>query len=71
MTAQWNKTQVELLGNWFAFLRKMAPARPTDAWTELPQNMFKSWQETTNTIMDAQTKWMRTWMDQARKPGNE
>ena len=71
MSAQWNKTQADLLGNWFNFLRKMAPARPADAWTEMPQSMFKTWQDTTTAIMDAQTKWLRTWVDQARKPSDE
>lgn len=71
MSARWNKTQSELIENWFGMLKKFAPANPTDAWTEMPQAMFKTWQETTQSVMDAQTKWMRSWMEQTRKSNNE
>ena len=71
MATRWNKTQADLLKNWFGMLKKFAPTRPTDAWTEMPQNMFKSWQDTTESIMDAQVNWMRSWMGQARKKEDE
>jgi hypothetical protein len=71
MAARWNKTQAELLSNWFGMLKKFAPARPSDAWTDMPQNMFKSWQDTTQSIMDAQARWMRSWMGKGGKPEDE
>lgn len=71
MAVRWNKTQAELLGNWFGMMKKFAPARPTDAWAEAPQNMVKTWQDTTQSIMDAQAKWMRSWMSQGKKPDDE
>jgi hypothetical protein len=67
MAARWNKTQAELLANWFSMLKKFIPATPTTDWTEMPQAMFKTWQETTQNIMDAQVKWMNSWTEQARK----
>ena len=71
MAARWNKTQAELLKNWFGMLKKFAPAHPTDAWAEMPQNMFTAWQDTTESIMDAQARWMHSWMGQAGKPKDE
>lgn len=71
MVGRWNKTQSELIANWFGMLKKFAPASPTDAWTDLPQSMFKTWQETTQGIMDAQSKWMSTWMEQTRNNVDE
>ena len=71
MTNRWIKTQTELLENWFEMLKKFAPSAPTDSWTEMPQAMFKTWQESTQDIMDAQTKWMRSWMEQTGKKKNE
>jgi hypothetical protein len=64
MTDRWNKTQSELLETWFGMLKKFTPTNPMDAWNEIPQSMFKTWQESTQGIMDAQAKWMRSWMDQ-------
>jgi hypothetical protein len=72
MSAQWNKTQGELLGNWFSMLKKFAPAGPTAAtWTDFPQNMFKLWQDSTQNIIDAQMQWMQAWMSQASKTKDE
>lgn len=71
MTARWNSTQVELVENWFNMLKKNVPSQPTDAWTETPQNMFKTWQDTTQSIIDAQIKWTNAWMGQSRKPDHE
>lgn len=71
MAARWNKTQADLLDNWFSMLKKFTPASPSEAWTAMPQNMLKSWQETTQGIMDAQMKWMQSWMGQAGKPKDE
>jgi hypothetical protein len=68
MTERWNKTQAELLENWFAMMKKVTPAaNPAEAWTGMPQTMFKPWQDSVQTIMDAQSKWMNTWMEQAKK----
>ena len=64
MSDQWNKTQSELLENWIGMMKKFAPTNPADAWLELPQSMFKTWQESTQGIMDAQAKWMQSWMEQ-------
>ena len=71
MSTRWNKTQAELIENWFGMLKKFAPVSPTDTWTEMPQTMLKTWQETTQSVMDAQTKWMRSWMEQTRKSKDE
>ena len=70
MAARWNTTQAELLENWFGVLKKFAPTSPSDNWSGIPQNMFKTWQDTTQNIMDAQMKWMQSWMEQSRKPDN-
>lgn len=70
MSAQWNKTQGELLGNWFSMLKKFTPAGPT-TWTDLPQNMFKAWQDSTQNIIDAQMQWVQAWMGQAAKTKDE
>jgi gas vesicle protein len=67
MTRQWAKTQEQLLGNWFAMLKKLAPAQPADVLMSMPQEMFKTWQSTTQTIMDAQMEWMRSWTKSTRK----
>lgn len=67
MNSRWNKTQAELIENWFGMLKKFTPSSPTDVWTEMPQTIFKTWQETTQSVMDAQTKWMRAWMEQTGK----
>jgi len=67
MTARWNKTQTELIENWFGMMKKFTPSNPAEAWTEMPQAMFKPWQESFQTVMDAQVKWMNTWMQQAKK----
>ena len=67
MTERWNKTQMELLENWFGMMKKFTPSNPAEAWTEMPQTMFKPWQEAVQTVMDAQMKWMNTWMQQAKK----
>lgn len=67
MTRQWTKTQEQLLGNWFAMLKKLAPAQPADVLTSMPQELFKTWQSTTQTIMDTQMEWMRSWTKSARK----
>lgn len=71
MVERWNKTQSELLENWFVMMKKFAPSTPADSWTEMPQSMFKTWQETTQSIMDAQTKWMSSWMEQSGKSEDE
>ena len=71
MAGRWNKTQGELIENWFGMMKKFAPSTPADSWTEMPQAMFKTWQDATQSIMDAQAKWMNSWMEQTRKPGNE
>ena len=67
MTARWNKTQTELIENWFGMMKKFTPSNPAEAWTEMPQAMFKPWQDAFETVMDAQMKWMNTWMQQAKK----
>jgi len=67
MTARWNKTQTELIENWFGMMKKFTPTNPAEAWAEMPQTMFKPWQEAFQTVMDAQVKWMNTWMQQAKK----
>ena len=68
MTTHWNKTQADLIVNWFEVLKKFAPTRPTETWAELmPQSMFKTWQDSTQSIMEAQVNWMRTWMGQTGK----
>jgi len=67
MTARWNKTQTELIENWFGMMKKFTPSNPAEAWTEIPQTMFKPWQDAFETVMDAQMKWMNTWMQQAKK----
>jgi len=67
MAARWNKTQTELIENWFSMMKKFIPSTPTTDWMEMPQVMFKTWQETTQSIMDAQTKWMNSWMEQTRQ----
>ena len=71
MSSRWNKTQSELIENWFGMMKKFAPVSPADSWAEMPQTMFKTWQETTQGIMDAQTKWMRSWMEQTGKKKDE
>jgi len=71
MVSRWNKTQGELIENWFGMMKKFAPSTPADSWTEMPQAMFKTWQDATQSIMDAQTKWMNSWMEQTRKSNNE
>ncbi|MFN2198381.1 MAG: hypothetical protein ACK2UW_19835 [Anaerolineales bacterium] len=71
MGAQWNKTQGELIGNWFTMLKKFAPAGPSSAWTDIPQNMYKVWQDSTQSIIDAQMKWMQAWMGQTQKTKDE
>ena len=67
MTARWNKTQAELVENWFGMMKKFTPSNPAEAWTDMPQAMFKPWQEAVQNAMDAQMKWMNTWMEQAKK----
>ena len=67
MATRWNKTQAELIENWFSMMKKFIPSTPTTDWMEMPQAMFKTWQETTQSIMDAQTKWMNSWMEQTRQ----
>ena len=71
MTARWNKTQTELIENWFGMIKKFAPSTPADSWTEMPQTMFKTWQDATQNIMDAQSKWMNSWMEQTGKKKDE
>jgi len=71
MTSRWNKTQGELIENWFEMMKKFAPSTPADSWMEMPQAIFKTWQDSTQSIMDAQTKWMNSWMEQTRKSSNE
>ena len=67
MAARWNKTQGELIENWFSMMKKSIPAIPTTDWTDMPQAAFKIWQDTAQNIMDAQTKWMSSWVEQTRK----
>ncbi len=71
MAARWNKTQAELIENWFSVLKKFVPPAPSTDWMEMPQAMFKTWQESTQNIMDAQVKWMNTWMKQSGKGEND
>ena len=71
MAGRWNKTQAELIENWFGMMKKFAPSTPADSWMDMPQSMFKTWQDTTQSIMDAQTKWMNSWMEQTGKSDNE
>jgi hypothetical protein len=71
MAAQWNKTQVELIENWFGMLKKFSPSTPSIDWTEMPETMFKKWQETMQGVMDGQTKWMNSWKEQSGKSANE
>lgn len=71
MSARWNKTQSELVENWFAAMKKLVPSQPGDAWTEIPGAMFKTWQDTTKNIMDAQMKWLKTWTGAIGKPSDE
>jgi hypothetical protein len=33
--------------------------------------MFKAWQDSTQSIFDAQMQWMQAWMGQAQKPKDE
>lgn len=71
LSAQWNKTQAELISNWFSMLKKFAPTTPAPAWADMSQNMFKAWQDSTQSIFDAQMQWMQAWMGQAQKPKDE
>lgn len=64
MNVRWNKTQSELLENWFGMLKSFTPTNPMDAWSEIPQATLKSWQETAQGIMNEQNKWVKSWMDQ-------
>ena len=70
LSSQWNKTQTELIGNWFSMLKKFAPTSPVPGW-DMSQNMFKAWQDSTQSIFDAQMQWMQAWMGQAQKPKDE
>jgi hypothetical protein len=67
MSNQWNKTQIGLIENWFAMMKNMVPVTPGDTWTDFPKYMLKSWQDTTQTIMDAQIEWMNSWMGKTGK----
>lgn len=68
MAGRWSKTQEQLFENWFGMLRKIAPLPPGEtAWADAPQSMFKAWQATTQSIMEAQAEWMRAWTGAAGK----
>jgi hypothetical protein len=71
MSEQWNKTQIGLLQNWFSMLKNFIPASPGDVWADFPKSMLNSWQDTTQMIMDAQIKWMSSWMGKVEKKQDE
>ena len=43
MNSRWNRTQSELIENWFEMMKKFAPVSPAGSWAEMPQAMFKTW----------------------------
>lgn len=56
MTTRWNETQAQLWDNWFDMLKKVEPsALGVDG-----QKMFKTWQDTTQEMMKAQTEWVKS-----------
>jgi len=68
MAARWSKTQEQLFENWFGMVRKLVTSLPAEpAWADAPQSMFKAWQASTQSIMEAQAEWMRAWMGAASK----
>ncbi len=71
MVRAWTKTQEQLVTQWFAMLRKLAPAAPTDFWGEPARETLKTWQAATRTILDSQMEWLRTWMKAEGKGGHD
>ena len=70
MTERWVSTQEKLWGAWFDMLKKFDPSQFGGAWTNVPKDPFKAWQESTQQVMEAQMEWTRAWMDQF-KPDQE
>ena len=68
MAERWNKIQSETIEKWFSMLKKFVPSSLSTDWTG--QDMFKTWQETSQNIMDSQAKWMNTWKEQSGKGEN-
>jgi hypothetical protein len=71
MSQQWNKTQIGLIQNWFTMLKNFIPTSPGDVWSEFPKSMLNSWQDTTQMIMDAQMKWMNSWVGKTEETKDE
>ncbi len=70
MAKRWNTTQEELWANWFKMVKNFDPARMATGWSE-PPDLFKTFQETTQKIIETQTEWMRSWMGGIKKEPGE
>ncbi len=70
MASRWNKLQAEMIQKWFHVLKKFAPSQPAADWAEIPENMFKTWQESTRGIMDVHSKQMHSWTEKRAKNEN-
>lgn len=71
MVSRWNKIQAEMVEKWFSMLKKFPPSVPGSDWTGMPETVLKNWRETAQGMMDAQSKWMNSWMEQRGKNDNE
>ena len=71
MASRWNESQQKLWVNWFEMLRNLDPERKSGGWESTVENMFKTWQDSTQKIMETQTEWMRSWAETAKKEETE
>ena len=56
---QWAEFQQELWDGWFVMLRTISS--DSTQLTDLPNEVFETWQATLETFVDSQREWMRKW----------
>ncbi len=66
MTNKWSKTQKQLWEGWFDLVKQADPAKIVGSWEDEGQDIFKTWQESAQKVMDGQMKWAGMW---ASEPG--
>lgn len=62
MTERWTETQKQLWKNWFQLAEEFDPAKLTGNQAMIDnEQVTKFWQETAQTVSNAQTEWMKLW----------
>lgn len=64
LNQRWAENQEKLWQGWFDLMKQVKPMPAPNGGVVDSQKLFEAWQESTQKVMDAQTKWMNMFANQ-------